>query len=108
MQISEIMNSGVLWVFCLLVVSIVIFQGVVFMRSAFQVKASVGMTDREARSAMKTGAIAAIGPALGNIIIAVSLMTLIGNPLTMMRSAIIGSCAYRVTRCPNGVNCLWY
>lgn len=93
MQISEIMNSGVLWVFCLLVVSIVIFQGVVFMRSALQVKASVGMTDREARSAMKTGAIAAIGPALGNIIIAVSLMTLIGNPLTMMRSAIIGSSA---------------
>ncbi|QXE03398.1 DUF5058 family protein [Terribacillus sp. DMT04] len=87
------MNSGVLWGFCLVVVAIVIFQGIVFIRSAFQVRESVGMTEKEAKSAMKTGAIAAIGPSLGNIIIAVSLMTLIGNPLTMMRSAIIGSSA---------------
>ncbi|SNZ10235.1 protein of unknown function [Terribacillus aidingensis] len=93
MQIAEIMNSGVLWGFCLVVVSIVLFQGIVFIRSALQVRESVGMTAQEAKSAMKTGAIAAIGPSLGNIIIAVSLMTLIGNPLTMMRSAIIGSSA---------------
>ncbi|WP_233134876.1 DUF5058 family protein [Terribacillus sp. 7520-G] len=93
MPISEIMNGGILWLFCLLVVSIVVFQGIVFVRSAFRARAAVGMTEQEARSAMKTGAIAAIGPSLGNIIIAVSLMTLIGNPLTMMRSAIIGSSA---------------
>jgi Domain of unknown function (DUF5058) len=93
LQIGEIMNSGVLWGFCLVVVAIVVFQGIVFTRSALQVRESVGMTAQEAKSAMKTGAIAAIGPSLGNIIIAVSLMTLIGNPLTMMRSAIIGSSA---------------
>jgi len=40
---------------------------------------------------LKTGAISAIGPSLGIMVIAISLITFLGDPLTLMRIGIIGS-----------------
>jgi len=87
----QLANSPVVFIIALLVVGVVIFQGITFIRLATRTSESVGMTKSEVKSAIKVGAINAIGPSLGIIIIAVSLITLIGNPLTLMRIGIIGS-----------------
>jgi hypothetical protein len=87
----KLANSPVVFLFAFLVVGVVIFQGLIFIRLAKKTSESVGMTKSEVKSALKVGAINAIGPSLGIMVIAISLITILGNPLTLMRIGVIGS-----------------
>ncbi|WP_251552034.1 DUF5058 family protein [Neobacillus muris] len=96
-QILEIANSPMMWVFALFVMLIVFFQAAVFIRLVKRNAPQIEMSKAEVNKALRTGIISALGPSLGIIIIAVSLITLIGAPLTLMRIGIIGSAAYELT-----------
>lgn len=87
----EFANHPVVWIFASAIIVLVIFQAIKFLSMSRKRAAEVGLTNREINSAIKTGAITAIGPSIGIIIVAVSLISLIGNPLTMMRIGVIGS-----------------
>jgi hypothetical protein len=89
----QVANSFPLWIFASLVASIVIFQAIIFIRLASKASSSVGMTPTEVRSAIRVGAISSLGPSLAIVVVAISLITLIGNPVTLMRIGIIGSAA---------------
>jgi hypothetical protein len=89
----QLASSYPVWIFVSIVVAIVIFQAIIFMRLASRTSQSVGMTDTEVKSAIKIGAINAIGPAMASLIIAISLITFLGEPVTFMRSVVIGSSA---------------
>ncbi|MBP2076811.1 DUF5058 family protein [Oceanobacillus polygoni] len=90
-QSMEIANSSVMWVIASLVIGIVIFQSVKFIQLASKASIDVGMSKKEVRSALKTGAIAAIGPSIAIVIVAISLIAFLGNPLTLLRIGVIGS-----------------
>ncbi|UTR09971.1 DUF5058 family protein [Evansella sp. LMS18] len=90
-EVMEIANGGVIWLFAGMIISIVVFQGLLFIRLASKSSSAVGMTKGEVRSALRTGAISAIGPSLAIMVIAISLITFLGDPLTLMRIGIIGS-----------------
>ncbi|KKK37374.1 translation elongation factor EF-1alpha [Mesobacillus campisalis] len=89
----QLANNPVLWIFSLLIIGVVVFQGITFIRLASRASESVGMSHSEVKTAIKVGTINAIGPSLGIMIVAVSLITLLGDPLTLMRIGIIGSAA---------------
>ena len=84
-------NSPVVWIFGSAIVALVIFQAIKFLSLSKKAAREIGMSDSEIKRAVKTGSITAIGPSIGIIIVAVSLISLIGNPLTMMRIGVIGS-----------------
>ncbi|MDM5197204.1 DUF5058 family protein [Fictibacillus enclensis] len=96
-KILEIANSPFMWLFSMVVIIIVITQAVIFIRLVRKNAAAIDMTMIEVNKALRTGVISALGPSLGIIIIAVSLITVIGAPLTLMRIGIIGSAAYELT-----------
>lgn len=87
----EFANSPVVWIFASAIIALVIFQAIKFLSLSKKVAKKEGFTDQEIGTAIKTGLITAIGPSVGIIIVAVSLISLIGNPLTMMRIGVIGS-----------------
>ncbi|MBN6888263.1 uncharacterized protein DUF5058 [Cytobacillus horneckiae] len=89
----KVANSPVVWIIALTVIGIVIFQGIIFIRMAAKTSQSVGLSKQDVHRALKIGAINAIGPSLGIMVVAVSLITLLGDPLTLMRIGIIGSAA---------------
>lgn len=89
--VMELANSRVMWLVASLIIGIVIFQSIKFIQLASRASTDVGMTRKEVRSAVKTGAIAAIGPSIAIAIVAISLIAFIGNPLTMLRIGVIGS-----------------
>jgi len=90
-QVMQTANSFPLWIIAALVISVVVFQAIVFIRLASRTASSVGMTTLEVRSAIRTGAISSLGPSFAIVIVAISLMTLIGDPVTLIRIGIIGS-----------------
>ncbi len=90
-QVMELANSRPLWIIAILVISVVIFQAIIFMRLASKTAGSVGMTGTEVKLAIRSGAISSLGPSFAIIIVAISLLTLIGDPVTLIRIGIIGS-----------------
>jgi Domain of unknown function (DUF5058) len=92
-RVLELATSYPIWMIAMLIIGIVIFQAVIFIRLATKTSESVGLDQTEVKSALRVGAVAAIGPAMGSMIIAISLITFLGEPLTLMRSAVIGSSA---------------
>ncbi|ARK30494.1 DUF5058 family protein [Halalkalibacter krulwichiae] len=92
-QVMQVANSFPIWVFASLIVFVVIFQAIIFIRLATKTSATVGMTSKEVKVAIRTGAISSLGPSLAIIFVAISLITLIGDPVTLIRIGIIGSAA---------------
>ncbi|WP_227936368.1 DUF5058 family protein [Alkalihalobacillus deserti] len=90
-QVMQIANSFPLWILASLVVGVVIFQALVFIRLASRTSPSVGMTSQEVKAVIRSGAISSLGPSLAIVFVVISLITLIGNPVTLMRIGIIGS-----------------
>lgn len=90
-QVLKVANSFPIWIIAALVIGIVIFQAVVFISLASKTAPSVGLTTLEVRSVVRTGAISSLGPSFAIIIVAISLITFLGNPVTLMRIGIVGS-----------------
>jgi hypothetical protein len=90
-KVMQLANSLPLWIFASLVAGAVIFQALKFISLASKTSPSVGMTSTEVRAAIRAGAISSLGPSLAIVFVAISLITLIGNPVTLMRIGIIGS-----------------
>ncbi|WP_342513740.1 DUF5058 family protein [Sporosarcina sp. FSL K6-1522] len=90
-QVMKIANSFPVWLIASLIIGIVIFQAVVFIRLASRTAPSVGLTSKEVKSVVRTGAISSLGPSFAIIIVAISLITFLGNPVTLMRIGIVGS-----------------
>lgn len=90
-QVLKVANSFPIWIIAALVIGIVIFQAVVFIRLASKTAPSVGLTTLEVKSVVRTGAISSLGPSFAIIIVAISLITFLGNPVTLMRIGIVGS-----------------
>ncbi len=90
-EVMKLANSFPLWIIASLIIAAVIFQAVIFIRIASKAAPSVGMTGNEVKSAIRTGAISSLGPSFAIVIVAISLITFLGNPVTMMRIGIVGS-----------------
>lgn len=92
-EVMSLANSAPLWIMAFIVVSIVIFQGIVFLRLSIKTAPEIGMSSDEVKSSIKTGFISSLGPSFGIAIVVVSLLALLGSPITLMRIGIIGSAA---------------
>lgn len=92
-DILEIANSTVFWIFAFIIVAIVAFQAIIFLWIARRSAGEAGMDSTEVKTAIRSGFISSIGPSFGIAIVLISLIALIGSPITLMRIGIIGSAA---------------
>ena len=103
-EVMTAFSTVPLWMIAFTVICIVIFQALMFIRLAKKAAIEVGMTSKEVKTAMKTGLIGSIGPSFGIGIVIISLIALIGSPLTMMRIGIIGSASTEAAAAEIGAN----
>lgn len=92
-SVHQLINNPILWAIAIIVIGIVIIQGFIFMNLSMKVAPKVGLSNTDVKTAIRTGFISSIGPSLGVAIVIISLITLIGSPLTLLRIGIIGSAA---------------
>lgn len=91
-EILEIVEGPVMWVIAVLTVSVVVVQAALIYRLTRRfVRQQQIMTGEEVKTAMKTGAVASIGPAMAVFILGLSMVSLLGAPVTLMRVGIVGS-----------------
>jgi hypothetical protein len=93
-DILAVANSPVLWICSLGVFAVIIIQSVIYIRAARKAAPAAGMTEAELKTSFRSGAIAAIGPSLAVVLVAVALLALFGTPAVLVRIGLIGSAAY--------------
>lgn len=91
MQAVQNMN-GTIWVFASILIALVLVQSWLFLQLALKFNKKHNLvTDAEMKEAVKTGAIAAIGPSINSIVVALSLIAMVGSATTFMRCGVIGA-----------------
>lgn len=94
-QVLKVANSPVLWMLAALIVSIVVIQALLYLSMTLNFSNQYGiLTPRERRIIYKTATINSIGPAVAIFFVAVTLITMVGGPVTLMRVGVIGSAIF--------------
>jgi hypothetical protein len=93
-NVLALANSPVLWACALGVFVVIAIQSVIYMMAARKAAAAAGMTRQELNTAFRSGGIAAIGPSLAVVLVAIALLPLFGTPATLVRIGLIGSVQY--------------
>lgn len=91
-------NSPAMWVFSLLIVAAAIIQSVLLFRLARRyIRRTQLLTETEIKTCLKTGGVVSIGPALSVFVVALSMISMLGAPFTLMRIGMIGSASTELT-----------
>ncbi|WP_026453907.1 DUF5058 family protein [Saccharomonospora iraqiensis] len=106
MDYSGVAHSPFLWACVVAVFLIVTLQSVVFIRAALKEAPTVGLTRSDVAVAVRTGAISALGPSLGIVVLAVGLLSLFGGPAVLMRIGLIGSAGFELIAADTGAGAL--
>lgn len=93
-DVLALANTPVLWVSALGIFLVIIVQTIIYMKAAHRAGPAVGLSHHELRASFRTGAVAALGPSVAVVIVALSLLALFGTPGVLMRIGLIGSVAY--------------
>lgn len=93
MDFLSIANSPALWIIAAICVGTVITQGALYVRMALKNAKPLGISKKECFSAVRSGAIAAIGPSIANALSTISLVAIVGAPIAWIRLSMIGNAA---------------
>ena len=83
---------GTLGIFAIILICLVLAQSFLFLRLAMRFNRKHKLvSDEEVKEAVSTGAVAAIGPSVNSIVIALSLIAMVGSATTFMLCVVIGA-----------------
>ena len=91
MDYLKLANHPLLWIASTVAVSIVVVQSLIFAIKSCKVGKTMGITDKQIKSAVKSSAISAIGPSMTIFAGMVSLIVTMGGRIAWMRLSFIGS-----------------
>ncbi|WP_029090155.1 DUF5058 family protein [Brevibacterium album] len=95
-DVPGLANTPILWILALAVLSVVGIQSAIYMVAVRRNAEAADMSPREVNRAFRAGGIAAIGPSLAVVLVAVALLPLFGTPPVLVRIGLIGSAATEV------------
>lgn len=94
-QISAVANGAILWILAIIIISVVVVQALLYLRMTLDFSNRYNILTAEERGVVyKTAAINSIGPAVAIFFVAISLVAMVGGPVTLMRIGVIGSAIF--------------
>lgn len=96
-EVLQVANSKMLWVISFAIVSVVLFQSVLFARLSYRVADELSYPRQKCNDALKTGLVSAIGPSIAIFVVMVGMMSVVGTPITWLRLSIIGAAPTELT-----------
>lgn len=97
-EIMTLANGPIMWIFAGLIIAAAVTQSVVLYRYA---RSYIGktklLTNEEIKLCIRTSGVVAIGPALSVFVVALSMISMLGAPFTLMRVGMIGSASTELT-----------
>jgi len=96
MEYIQIANSTPMWIAVGVAIALVMFQALIFARKSYNTGKTIGMTDTQMKSAMKSAMITSVGPSLVILTGLLSLLVTVGGPMAWMRLSFIGSVMFEL------------
>lgn len=97
-----IANSWPVWLCAFAAVAVVVVQSVIFARLCFKNAGLAGLTRGDCTKSFRSGMITAVGPSLSCFIGAISMIVVVGGPLSWMRLSMIGAASTELFAASNG------
>lgn len=91
MDYLAVADSLGMWLAILPAVLVMFAQVILFCKKANDLSKEVNLSKEERSTALKTGVVTAIGPAISNVIVMISMVAVLGGPITWLRCSLIGS-----------------
>ena len=89
--------NGEVWVFAAILILFVCVQALLFLRLALRFnKKNQLVSKQEISQSAKTGFVSVFGPSISTIVVALSLITMVGSGATFMRCGVIGAPAWEL------------
>jgi len=101
-----ISNSVGLWLACSPVVIILLIQTVIFMKKAWKTGLTIGITEKQMTSGLRSGAITSIGPAIAVLVALVGLIATVGSAVAWMRLSVIGAIMFEGLAVSNALDAM--
>lgn len=92
-DLSDSVNLPFLWICALAVFAVIILQTIIYMRAARKAGPEIEFSKADLRQSFRSGGIAAIGPSLAVVLVAIALLPLFGSPAVLLRIGLVGSAA---------------
>ena len=96
-EVLTISNSWPLWILCAILVVWVVIQAYLFTRLCFKEARRIGYPRENLGKAIRSGMVTAIGPGIAGVVVMISMMAVIGGPITWQRLSIIGAAQTELT-----------
>lgn len=93
----QLANSLPLWIFCILVISLIFVQTIGFLLLGRKHMHEVNITKMDISRSVKSGLISTFGPALSIFVVGMGLISQIGAPITISRLSVIGNATYEAS-----------
>lgn len=90
----ELANSPLMWLAAAIAVGVVVFQSILFFKKSLKAAEELEISKEQVNRAIKSSAIASIGPAVVILVTMISLIVSMGAPVSWMRLSFIGSVNY--------------
>ena len=90
MDYMKIANSPLLWLSCGLCVGLVFIQSGIFVKKSLSTSKTLGISNAQIKSAVKSSFTSSIGPSLAILAGMVSLLVAMGGPISWFRLSYIG------------------
>lgn len=90
-EILKISNAPALWLICGVLVAWVCVQAFLFVRLSYKEARFINYPTSNLKRAVGNGMVTSIGPALAGVVVMISMMAVVGGPLTWQRLSIIGA-----------------
>lgn len=104
MEQFTILNSGLMWIMCAIVIAAVAIQTIIFMRKGWKQAKELGIPDDVIKGTVKNSAIFSIVPTIPTIIALIVLLPLLGTPFPWLRLSVIGSGSFETLAATMGIS----
>ena len=101
-ELLTIANSWPIWVSAAALICVVIVQSLLYIRHAYKNAPLVGVDKKSCKEAIRIGVVTSIGPAVAVVVVVVSMMMVVGAPITWQRLSMIGNASTELTACNLG------
>lgn len=102
----QVANSPMMWLMVTPAIVVVFLQVFLISKKAIASGPIVGLSKKESYTALKTGFVSGMGPASAVFIVMMSMTTVIGAPVTWLRTVIIGAASTELTASQFGADVL--
>lgn len=95
-DVLAVANQPFLWICAAAAFAVIVAQTLIYMRAVRKAAPAAEMTTKEVTTAVRAGAISAIGPSLAVAVVAITMLATLGTPAVLVRIGLIGSAKYDV------------